>query len=120
MNSFFEFFSTRAEHIDQDKFVAYLEDPECKELFDAVKKEMMFDNDSNNSNVDDELVTLQFGSNFDESIKKLQEWFDKKSIRVTTGALVLAIAYTLDPDGTKEYSELVPRDLDGNPISPEN
>jgi len=120
MASFFEFFSSRAEHIDQDKFVAYLEDPECKELFDAVEKEMIFDNDSNNSNVDDEVVTLQFGSNFDESIKKLQEWFDKKSTRVTTGALVLAIARTLDTDGTKGYIELVPTDFDGNPINPEN
>ncbi len=120
MSSFFEFFSTRSEHIDQDTFAAFLEDPECKELFDAVANEMMFDNDSNNGNVEDEVVTLQFSSDFDESIKKLQEWFDKKSRRVTTGALVLAIALTLDPDGTKGYVELVPTDSDGNPIDPVN
>lgn len=116
MSSFFEFFSTRTEHIDQEKFVAFLDDPECKELFDAVEKEMMFDNDSNTGNSDDEVVTLQFSSNFEESIKKLQEWFDKKSTRVTTGALVLAIARALDPDGTKGYEELVPTDTDGNPL----
>jgi len=98
----FESLKPRSEQIDQTTFAEFLNESDFKELIEAVKEKMIY-SCNNDEGIADSFETEP---GYKAALEKAQKWLDRKGVRISTGALELAIVNEMDPDSSQGLANL--------------